>query len=70
MRKFIINKEDKPIEPTAEQIRKHKDFGRFYHEYELLTKRGKKPIYRDPKLYLLVVLLGIVLFLVLAEGSY
>ena len=70
MRKFIINKENKPLEPTAEQIQKHKDFGRFYHEYERLTKRGKKPIYQDPKLYLLIVLLGVVLFLILADGSY
>ena len=54
MRKFSIHREKKEIEPTDEQIKRHKDFARLHHDYERLTKRGKKPVYRDPKLYLLV----------------
>ncbi len=67
MRKFSINRANKELEPTDEQIKRHKDFSRLHHDYERLTKRGKKPIYRDPKLYLLFVLIGIILFLILME---
>ncbi|MDP4683176.1 MAG: hypothetical protein NWS40_00660 [Crocinitomicaceae bacterium] len=68
MRKFSIHREKKEIEPTDEQIKRHKDFARIHHEYERLTKRGKKPVYRDPKLYLLVVIIGIVLLLAFLEA--
>lgn len=63
MRKFSVNREKESLEPTQEQIQRHKDFSRLHHDYERLTKRGKKPIYKDPKLYLLVVVIGIVLML-------
>jgi hypothetical protein len=63
MRKFSVNREKESLEPTKEQIQRHKDFSRLHHDYERLTKRGKKPIYKDPKLYLLVVVIGIVLLL-------
>lgn len=68
MRKFSINREKKSLEPSDEQLKRHKDFSRLHHDYERLTKRGKKPIYRDPKLYLIFVLVGIILFLILHEG--
>lgn len=69
MRKFSINKEKKNLEPTEAQIKRQKDFSRLHHEYERLTKRGKKPIFRDPKLYLLIVLIGIILFLIFYEDK-
>jgi hypothetical protein len=68
MRKFSIHREKKEIEPTDEQIKRHKDFARIHHDYERLTKRGKKPVYRDPKLYLLIVIIGIVLLLAFLES--
>ena len=68
MRKFSVNREKKSLEPTKEQIHRHKDFSRLHHEYERLTKRGKKPVYRDPKLYLLMVIIGILLLLLFWEG--
>jgi hypothetical protein len=67
MRKFSINT-DKNLEPTDEQIKRQKDFSRLHHDYELLTKRGKKPLYRDPKLYLLVVIIGVILLLLFLEN--
>lgn len=70
MRKFKLNRDTKEIEPNEEQIKRQKDFSRLHHQYETLTKRGKRPIYRDPKLYLLFVLVGIILFLILFEGKY
>ncbi len=69
MRKFVINRANKKIEPTKEQINRQKDFARLHHDYERLTKRGKKPIYKDPKLWMLVFIIGLVLFLIFYEGK-
>jgi hypothetical protein len=63
MRKFTLNKDKKDLNPTDEQIRRQKDFSRIHHDYERLTKRGKKPLYLDPKLFMLLLILGIMLLL-------
>lgn len=67
MRKFVRNKDNKALNPSEEQIKRQKDFSRLHHEYERLTKRGKKPLYKDPKLFMLFILLGIILLLILLE---
>ena len=63
MRKFTLNRDKKSLNPTDEQIKRQKDFSRVHHDYERLTKRGKKPLYRDPKLFMLLLILGIMLLL-------
>lgn len=63
MRKFKLNKDPKEMTPTDAQIQRHKDFSRLHHDYEKLTKRGKKPLYRDPKLFLFFLILGIIILL-------
>ena len=69
MKKFTVNKEDKGTEPTREQIDRHKDFSKFSHEYDKYVKRPKKPIYKDPKLFLLLILLLILTIVLLMEGK-
>lgn len=68
MRKFSLNTDKKNTSPTDEQIKRQKDFARLHHEYEKLTKRGKKPLYRDPKLFMLLFIIGIVLLLMFLES--
>ena len=68
MRKFSINREKKEIEPSSDQLKRNKDFSRLRHDYELITKRSKKPIYKNPKLYLLGFLILIVLLLILFDN--
>lgn len=68
MKKFILNKDNKELNPTDEQIKRQKDFSRLHHDYEKLTKRSKRPLYKDPKLFMLLFILGLVLFLVFYEG--
>jgi len=63
MRKFTLNKDKNSLNPTDEQIKRQKDFSRLHHDYESLTKRGKRPLYRDPKLFMLLLILGIMLLL-------
>ena len=67
MRKFVRNKDNKKLNPTDAQIKRQKDFSRLHHDYEKLTKRGKKPLYKDPKLLILLFLLGLILFLLFIE---
>lgn len=67
MRKFEINKTNEKIEPTKTQINRQKDFSRLRHQYEQLTKRGKKPLYRDWKRLLFWIMMGVVLYLIFSE---
>lgn len=67
MRKFKINKNDEKIEPTNKQINRQKDFSRLHHQYELLTKRGKKPLYQDWKRLLFWIIIGIIFYLIFSE---
>ena len=46
-----------------------KDFGRLLHDYENFTKRPKKPIYKDPK-YFFVLIAVVVLTYVIYEITY
>lgn len=67
MRKYKLNTEKKSVEPTQEQIRRYKDFQTISTRYDRLTKRSKKPLYRDPKMFLLLVLLGVIMLLLFLE---
>lgn len=69
MRKFTLNNETKKKEPTNEQINRYKDFSRLSHDYERLVKRPKKPLYKDPKLFLYLFLLGLILYLMYFESK-
>lgn len=67
MRRFTLNKEGKNIEPNPNQIKRFKDFSRIYSDYELLTKKRTRPLYKDPKLYLLFVIIGVLILLLLFD---
>ncbi len=69
MTKFVYKKEGKPKEPTKEQLARYKDFSALSSNYDKITKRSKKPLYRDPKLFILLFLLALIAFLVFLETS-
>ena len=69
MRKFTLNKDPKKLTPTDKQIKRQKDFSRLHHDYEKIVKRGKRPLYRDPKLFLLVFIIALVFFLMYLESK-
>lgn len=68
MRKFKVNNQSRPQEPTREQMARYKDFATISHQYQRIAKRPKKPLYRDPKLFLLLLIIGIVLLLLFLES--
>ena len=68
MRKFQRKTNEKSQEPTKEQMVRYKDFASLSHKYERLAKRPKKPLYRDPKLFLLLLIIGLMFLLVFLES--
>lgn len=67
MRKFERTSKEKVNEPSAEQMARYKDFASVSHRYERLTKRPKRPLYKDPKLFLLLLILGLMFLLIFLE---
>jgi hypothetical protein len=68
MRKFQRISEEKSQEPTKEQLVRYKDFASLSHKYDRLTKRPKKPLYKDPKLFLLLLIIGLMFLLLFLES--
>lgn len=68
MRKFQRITNEKSQEPTREQLARYKDFASISHKYERLAKRPKKPLYKDPKLFLLLLIIGLMFLIVFLES--
>ena len=68
MKKYKLNKDKSPEIPSKEKMDKHKDFGQLFHSYENFTKRPKKPIYKDPKYFLFLFIIVVIVYLI-AEYS-
>lgn len=64
MREFKRSTGNKKLEPSKEQMARYKDFATLSHQYERIAKRPKRPIYKDPKLFLLLLIIGIVFLLI------
>lgn len=69
MRKFKLNNENSKVEPTAEQVNKYKNFSQVSRNSAKLAKRPKKPLYKDPKMFLFILLIGIIAFLIFNESE-
>ena len=70
MKKYKLGKDEQDV-PGDDEIRKYKDFGKLIYNYEKVTK-PPKPLYKDPKAFLVLVLIILVtylLFNVLEEGE-
>lgn len=64
MKKYKIN--NNPTQtPSDETINKQKkDFGMLFQDYEKVTKRPKKPAYKDPKYFFLLLILALVAYFI------
>lgn len=63
MRTFKYTKEPKKDSISDERVKRYKDFATLSHSYTRLTKKPKKPLYRDPKLFLFLLLIGLIALL-------
>lgn len=64
MRKYKINKDKDQKLPPAEVINKYKDFDKLRMQYSDITKRPKKPLYKNRRLFLFLLMVGLVAWLV------
>ena len=64
MRKYKVNREQPVKMPSKEAIEKYKNFSRLTHEYDKFVKRPKKPLYKDKKMFLIILLIGLVAILI------
>lgn len=60
---------DQP-EPPEENINRHKDFKRLHGNYERMTKPlYKTPLYKNPRVFLIIVLILIIAWLIAEFGG-
>lgn len=67
MRKYKVNRTSEQKIPSKETIEKYKDFSRLSHAYDHYTKRPKKPLYKDKRMFLFILLIALLAYL-LAEA--
>lgn len=63
MRKFEVDKDKKQKLPTKEDMEKYKDFSRLSHEYDKVVKRPKVPLYKNKKMFLILLLVVLLAYL-------
>lgn len=62
MKKYKLNKDKENI--SKEDLSKYKDFSRFKANYEEVTKnRHKVPLYKNPKMFLALVIVVLIVYL-------
>ncbi len=69
MKKYKVNRTGEPGLPSKERIGKHKDFAKLSHEYDKLVKRPKVPLYKDKKMFLVLLLIVLVAFILAQLGD-
>ena len=67
MKKYKINK-TKKARISEKEILKYKNFNRLSHAYQKMTKRPRIPLYKNPKAFLVLVIIALLAW-VLAEIS-
>lgn len=69
MKKYKINK-DKREELSEEEIHKYKDFGKLVYNYQKAAKPiYKKPLYKDPKTFIILVIIALLTYLIVEYGD-
>ena len=69
MRSYKVNRKETPKVPSKEAIEKYKDFSALSHEYDKMVKRPKVPLYRDKKMFLVLLLIALVAILMTQMGE-
>ena len=67
MKKYKLNTDKESITPSKSSVENQKDFGKLFHSYENLSKRSKKPLYKDPKFFLIIVVIAVLSYVIFNE---
>lgn len=66
MKKYVVNKDGEKRELTDEQIRQYRNFAEVKEKYQRLTHRPK-PLYKDPKAFLGLLFIVILIYILFSE---
>jgi hypothetical protein len=64
MRKYKLNNTHERKVVTDAMVKKHMDFNKLRAEYNDVVKRPKAPLYRNKKLFLFIIIIGLLAWLV------
>lgn len=64
MRSYKLNKDKKDKLPSDEVILKYKNFNQLRTTYEDITKRPAQPLYKNRKLFMLLLLIGLTIWMI------
>lgn len=67
MKQYKINRTQKSNLPPEEMIKKHQNFGNMMARYDDITKRSKVPLYKNKKLFLFLIILGLLAYILATE---
>lgn len=65
MKKYKVNNDQQ--KPSKKEVQQYKNFAQLKHQYDRFTKRPKKPFYKDPKLFLGLVVIVIIVYLIFEQ---
>jgi len=60
MKKYKLNNDAQKAMPSEEQILKYKSFDKLRTSYEDVVKPSKQPLYKNRRLFMLLILIGAV----------
>ena len=69
MKKYKINRDNKVDLPSKKTVEKYKNFSQLSHEYDRLTKRPKVPLYKDKKMFLILLLIVLLAYILSQVGG-
>ncbi|MBK6526486.1 MAG: hypothetical protein IPG07_13645 [Crocinitomicaceae bacterium] len=63
MRKYKVNRTAEQKIPSKETIEKYKNFSQLSHAYDHYTKKPKKPLYKDKRMFLFILVIALLAYL-------
>jgi hypothetical protein len=71
MKKYRINKNQKAKPKlTKSDIQRYKSFNSLMLQYDEVTKRSKIPLYKNKKLFMLLLILALIAYLIFNFENY
>jgi len=69
MKKYKLNTEDQKKLPSEKVILKHKNFNDLRMQYNEVTKRPKQPLYKNKRMFLLLVLIAVTAYAIYISSN-
>jgi hypothetical protein len=70
MKKYKINKDPKKtLKLSKSDIQRYKNFNNLMLQYDEITKRPQIPLYKNKKLFMLLLILALIAYLIFNFGA-